>query len=138
MSRKPTIVNDASLEILRQFIRIKSSLLCKNFFEMRLLQSKILMEVDAYLSVQTLSRFFKLTESNFHSAKATLNILSQYVGYNSFEEFLLLNKSLQAGSNSTIYHLIAALFDHIDSSHSPEKYLLQVINNIHHVIGRDK
>jgi hypothetical protein len=79
MSRKPTSVNNKSLQLLKGFVQNKSHLSCTCFAEIQQLQSEIKKNVNEYISVQTLNRFFGLIKNDFKPSITTLNILGRYV-----------------------------------------------------------
>src|SRR3712207_3610692 len=91
MARKSLLVRRESLETLRQLLRKKSNLDCSNSSDMQKMQVEIKKATGFYLSIQTLNRFFGLVQSGFNPSLDTLNILSQFLKYKSFQEFEKIN-----------------------------------------------
>jgi hypothetical protein len=131
MSRKPTIANENSIKLLKEFIRKKSNLGCTSFNEIQQLQFKIKKDTNEYISNQTLNRFFGLIKNNFKPAAATLNVLAKYVQYNSFKDFELLNTQEQSQSKSLkSCKLVLSLFSDVHASNKTEEGILDIFKNM--------
>lgn len=140
MSRKPNIVREESLLTLKELIKRKSNLNCQSFPDIMELQYQIRKNTQEYLSTPTLSRFFGLVKNGFKPSVDTLNILSRFVNYNSFEEFELLNNDQRAQRSKTspAVQLILSIFSRIETVHPEERGLTQVLRNIHKIIDNDR
>lgn len=132
MSRKPTAVNDDVIKQLQHFIRNKTHLPCNSFADMQRLQLLVKKEVNEYISIQTLNRFFGVIHNDFKPAASTLDILSRLVNYKSFSEFKLLNEELL---NSESDHcgqaeLIVSLLSGVKPSGLNENGVLCILKNL--------
>ena len=108
MSRTPNIVNPDSIERLKLHIKEKSGISGNSFREIQQLICYIKKDTEEYLSVQTLNRFYGLITSNFSPSLSTLNILSLFLNYCSFEEFEKL--SVYKNSRSSLHTSVEKLF----------------------------
>ena len=132
MPRKPSLVDEQSIVLLRKYIQKKVSLQCVSFAEIQQLQSQIKKETGEYLSVQTLNRFFGLIKNDFKPAQVTLNILAQYLHYDSFKEFELAHKKQQVHLpvTSVSPELIRLLFVNVEVDRWNDKSLASIMRNI--------
>lgn len=64
----------------------------QNTRDCELLSEEIFQKTNKYLSYNTLRRFFRLVIDNHVPRKSTLDILSHYIGYSNFEQFLEFQK----------------------------------------------
>lgn len=111
MSRKPTSVNEGTVDLLRHLVKTKSNLNCNSFSEIQVLYEGISKTTNEHLSVQTLSRFFGVIRSEFNPSHHTLDTLSQYLNYSSFRHFELLNQSAMPKNDGSFF--ISELFNSI-------------------------
>ncbi|HEX6915113.1 MAG TPA: hypothetical protein VF145_07715, partial [Chitinophagaceae bacterium] len=132
-----TSVSESELQHLRQLVRAKSGLKCDNFNDMQLLQEKIRYAVNEYLSIQTLSRFFGLTKTEFNPASYTLLVLARYSGYHSFEELQQLSTNTDHNSSLPVIRLLTALFSESGECKTAEEKLVSITRNVHGLIEHD-
>ena len=103
MPRKPNQVNDSVLEVLKSQLKARTNLECNSFADMQLLQQEIRRTMNEYLSLQTLNRLFGIIRNDFHPSQHTLNVLAQYLQYNTFHEFARLNDTPQLGKKQVSF-----------------------------------
>src|SRR5260221_9590942 len=139
MPRKQTSVSLPALEMLRQYIRIRSNLDCSQFSHMQQLQRDIKRDTHEYLSLQTLNRFFGIIKNSFNPSADTLNILAKYLQYRSFNEFQLLNAGIPMEKHypGEISRIIVSLFSRMNPDENNEQGLNQVIRNISEILKED-
>jgi hypothetical protein len=139
MARKKMVVNNFYLVKLKEFIRRKTDLLCDNNRDIKELSSKIRASTSELLSTQTLKRVFGLIRSEFTPSTDTLNILSSYVGYDSFDNFKKFNKEyqVQAQINSPMLNILIAILNKIDVGLTDEDKINLLVENILVLIERD-
>ncbi|MGZ8517415.1 MAG: hypothetical protein ACXWWD_08700, partial [Chitinophagaceae bacterium] len=84
----------------------------------------------------TLRRFFGLVKSPFLPSWGTLNILSQYCGYDCYEDLLKINSQARISKNQEenpeVVNYLVSLFKHIlVKEHNDETFMALVKNTIH-------
>lgn len=98
----------------------------------QLLADEIFAKTTFRVSANTLRRLFKIVKATYLPSKSTLNILSQYCGFSSFEELLLLNNGTPAATpqapftQSTLNFLIS-LFKELPARHYHDETLLALV-----------
>lgn len=138
MARKPNKPNEAALQMLRQQVRMKSGLPCHSLSEMQLLHDDIAAVVGEFLSLQTLARFFSLSNTPFQPAAYTLLILAKYTGYNTFEEIEQLVNHNHQFEKGSVARFISGMFRGIDVAGSSDDTLQLLFENIHSFIEHDE
>lgn len=139
MARKRNQVNASILEALKDQVKLRSNLECNSFADMQQLQQEIRKTMDEYLSLQTLNRLFGIIRNDFSPSLNTLNILAQYLQYNSFREFVELNdkpgllKKLASFESKFIF----SVFSSVDPDNSDDQVLQTVIRNILNITNED-
>src|SRR5688572_17012218 len=132
MARKRNQVNACILEALKDQVKLRSNLECNSFADMQQLQQEIRKTMDEYLSLQTLNRLFGIIRNDFSPSLNTLNIIAQYLQYNSFREFVELNdkpgllKKLASFESKFIF----SVFSSVDPDKEDDHILQTVIRNI--------
>ncbi|MBK8608506.1 MAG: hypothetical protein IPL84_00725 [Chitinophagaceae bacterium] len=102
------------------------------------MQSQIKKSTGEYLSVQTLNRLFGLIKNDFHTSTVTLDIIAQYLNYDSFSDFVKMyhqpTKTLALDEQAA--DLLTIMFKDIDPVRGNEECLYKVFLNIYNVIDR--
>lgn len=137
MPRTKTNLNPQTIAALQKLVKNKSALACASHRDIIALQSKINNETECLLSIQTLNRFFGLVPSTFNPSVDTLNILSQYLRYQSYKEFesLCRDKSQSDDESCQIYNLLSTLFSNIETGERMEKGTLQILKNVYAILN---
>ncbi|MBK8521725.1 MAG: hypothetical protein IPL54_12970 [Chitinophagaceae bacterium] len=121
-------------------MRLKSGLTCSSFSDIQLLQFQIKKSTGEYLSVQTLNRLFGLIKNDFHTSTVTLDIIAQYLNYDSFADFVKIYhqpvKTLAL--NEQTADLLTSMFRDIDPLLGNEVCLYKVFLNIYKVIDKSE
>jgi hypothetical protein len=139
MARKRNQVNACILEALKDQVKLRSNLECNSFADMQQLQQEIRKTMNEYLSLQTLNRLFGIIRNDFSPSLNTLNILAQYLQYNSFQEFVELNdkpgllKRLASFESKFIF----SVFSSVDPDKGDSQVLQTVIRNILNITNED-
>jgi hypothetical protein len=140
MSRHPNIINERHNSYLKELVRLKSGLTCNSFSDIQLLQFQIKKSTGEYLSAQTLNRLFGLIKNDFHTSTVTLDIIAQYLNYDSFADFVKIYhqpaKSLVL--NEQTADLLTIIFKDIDPLQGNEVCLYKVFLNIYKVIDKSE
>lgn len=139
MSRTPNIVNFESIENLKIHIKQKSGISCNSFNDIEQLVCFIKKDTGECLSVQTLNRFYGLIKNKFSPSVVTLNILSRFLNYGSFEEFekLGLHKSFSVSPYLSSEKLFKSLFVNPYAACN-DKNLKWIFHNIYCMIERNE
>jgi hypothetical protein len=139
MPRKQLTINPDHLDALKQFVREKAKLHCNSTADIEELRLKIKASQNERLSPQTLKRLFGVIKSNFNPALDTLNILSRYLGYESFSDFEAFNegKQPQPHQRSLTFNVLAAILNHLEQPKMDSDKINQLVQNILMVIERD-
>jgi len=139
MARKRNQVNACILEALKDQVKLRSNLECNSFADMQQLQQEIRKTMNEYLSLQTLNRLFGIIRNDFSPSLNTLNIIAQYLQYNSFREFVELNdkpgllKKLATFESKFIF----SVFSSLDPDKDDGQVLQTVIRNILNITNED-
>lgn len=139
MSRTPNIVNPDSIERLKLHIKEKSGISGNSFREIQQLICYIKKDTEEYLSVQTLNRFYGLITSNFSPSLSTLNILSLFLNYCSFEEFekLSVYKNSRSSLHTSVEKLFQSLFFNSYTACN-DKNLKWIFHNLYCMIEKNE
>ncbi len=139
MSRKKTEVQEYLLEELRNQIKKKSGLECNSFSQMCQLQHDIRKNINEYLSLQTLNRLFVIIKTDFNPSLNTLNLLCQYLRYNSFLEFSHLHSSLNTQKIGLSFELrfILSIVANVNHKLPTEHTVDQIARNICKLVAED-
>jgi hypothetical protein len=139
MSRKPNLVDDSVLDALKNQVKARTNLECNSSADMQLLQQEIRKTMNQYLSLQTLNRLFGIIRNDFHPSLHTLNVLSQYLQFNSFHEFALLNEIPKHVEKQVSFEtkFIFSVFSSVDPGQDDAQAWRTVIRNILHIINDD-
>lgn len=140
MARQPNIINERHNSYLKELVRLKSGLSCNSFSDMQLLQFQIKKSTGEYLSVQTLNRLFGLIKNDFHTSTVTLDIIAQYLNYDSFADFVKIyhQPTKALALNEQTADLLTIMFKDIDPLHGNEVCLYKVFLNIYKVIDKSE
>jgi hypothetical protein len=140
MARQPNIINERHNSYLKELVRLKSGLTCNSFSDIQLLQFQIKKSTDEYLSVQTLNRFFGLIKNDFHTSTVTLDIIAQYLNYDSFADFVKIyhQPAKALALNEQTADLLTIMFKDIEPLHGNEVCLYKVFLNIYKVIDKSE
>jgi hypothetical protein len=134
MPRKPSLVDDHFVQLLKSFIQKKAGLSCTNFSEVQQLQYKVKKETNEYLSIQTLNRFFGLVKSDFKPSLVTLNILAKYLHYDSFKEFEVANQKNKVSEGHPVSYvssnLVRMMLSNIEVEKGNDRGLLSIMRNL--------
>ena len=132
MPRKPTAINEQALEALKTQLRIRLKLDCSSFADMQQLQSEIKNTMGEYLSLQTLNRLFGIIKTHFNPSYNTLNVLSQFLGYQSIAEFERLNdgNTIEMRPASFESKFLLSIFSTVQAGPDSLEALQQVVRNI--------
>ncbi len=89
MSRRPRQELSANyIELIKQEISNKFGRRITNLADCKALENSILQDTSNRISYKTFSRLYGLSKTKSKPNKTTLNILSQYVGFNNFDLFI--------------------------------------------------
>jgi hypothetical protein len=140
MARKRTAVNENALELLKHFVKAKSSLDCSTFSHIHQLQQDIQQATGEYLSLQTLNRLFGIIRTGFNPSVHTLDTLARYIDYKSFHEFATLNagKCPEKVSVSLTSKFLVSLFASIGVEEDMGPGILHVIKNVVKLMAEDR
>lgn len=139
MSRKPTPTIIGAIPQLRHLVIQKAGFPCSNFSEIHELQERIKEVTDETLSFQTLNRFFGLIKNDFKPSAATLNILSQFVGYESYHEFEVFaenDQHTESSSGMKLSELMKLLFNEVYPEAGNDPGFLQLGNNVSKLLSK--
>jgi hypothetical protein len=141
MPRKANPTDTRLNSNLKELIRKKSGFPCTSFSDIFHLQLQIKKETEEILSVQTLNRFFGLIKSDFNTSRVTLNILSKYLNFNSFAEFVSLHQAVPDNAvqqNGEATEMLVSLFNDITPSGVEEVNLRDVVINLYKLIDKNE
>ncbi len=90
MSRRPKEkLSEQYIELIKQEVVNKFGRKITNTTDCKALEISVLQDTGNRISYKTFSRLYGLSETKSKPNKTTLNILSQYVGFNNFDLFIL-------------------------------------------------
>ncbi len=140
MARQPNIINERHNSYLKELVRLKSGLPCNSFSDIQLLQFQIKKSTGEYLSVQTLNRLFGLIKNDFHTSTVTLDIIAQYLNYDSFADFVKIyhQPAKTLALNEQTADMLTIMFRDIDPLHGNEVCLYKVFLNIYKMIDKSE
>ena len=140
MARHPNIINERHNSYLKELVRLKSGLTCNSFSDIQLLQFQIKKSTGEYLSVQTLNRLFGLIKNDFHTSTVTLDIIAQYLNYDSFADFVKIyhQPAKTLVLNEQTADLLTIMFKDIDPLNGNEVCLYKVFLNIYKMIDKSE
>lgn len=140
MSRQPNSINEQVCNYFKELVKKKSGLPCDSFSDIHLLQFQIKKVTGEYLSVQTLNRLFGLIKCEFNPSAATLDIIAQYLNYDSFNELVrgyhLPEKNVHL-KGQTI-DILTTLFKGIIPVHGNEICLCKLCLNVYKSIDKNE
>ncbi len=95
------------------------------------LQNHILKHLQFTLSFNTLRRFFKLMESKHQQSAYTLDVLSNYCGFSSFNQFVASKQQSQSANkehqNSALAHYLVKIFKNIEVKNTNDSIYLELV-----------
>jgi hypothetical protein len=132
MGRKPTEVNQHQYQLLKHLVKAKSKLKCDRVSEVQQLRYMMKKKNGDSLSLQTLSRVFGIITDGFNPSIQTLDALSKYVDYSSFEELGRFNPDGDASEihSSHLSKFIVTLLSDIKSDANVEPGIILIVKKV--------
>lgn len=106
-----------------------------------LLSEEIYFKVSIKVNSNTLRRFFGLVKSDFLPSSTTLEILSKYCGFSTFDELIKLKSSTgkisdQNNYNESVLNYLISLFKNAPVNKDSEKTFLCIVKHTIHFLQR--